>query len=405
MGIRSMLGFMPKIDAQFAPPIMGENFGTNFNGFFGQDYASPILRNEAMQVPAMARARNLICGVIATIPMELFDAKTGSKLDIQPPWVNQPDYRQPRSSTIAWTVDSLLFHPVAYWEVVQEYSDGRPADMAWVSNDRVSVITKSNNTVVDYYLVDGIKRPWSGLTSLITFQSIAGDGILATGGQTLRSALDIQNAATVAAQTPQATGHLKNSGADIPEAAVEALKSRWKANRKANAVSYLTSTIDFVPNSFAPKDMMYNEAIQYLSTQIARLCNISGYLLDAEVFRSTTYQNVIDERKNFVDFTLRPFIASIEDRLSMDDICPRGQVVRFAIDETFLRNDPLTRLSVIEKMLQLGLIDLPEAKEMEGLADSGSESAPLASVTPMKTPLETPVKTAMETQTMAMGED
>ena len=89
----------------------------------------------------------------------------------------------------------------------------------------------------------------------------------------------------------------------------------------------------------------------------------------------------------------------------MDDICPRGQVVRFAIDETFLRNDPLTRLSVIEKMLQLGLIDLPEAKEMEGLADSGSESAPLASVTPMKTPLETPVKTAMETQTMAMGED
>lgn len=392
MGIRSFLGFAPKINAQYAPPVMGENYGTNYSNWFGSVASGPILRNEAMQVPAMARARNLICGVIATIPMELFDKKTGAKLDNQPPWVEQPDYRQPRSSTIAWTVDSLLFHPVAYWEVVQEYSDGRPSDMAWVGNDRVTVKLKDHNSVVDYYAVDGVPRPSSGVGSLITFQSIAGDGILITGAPTLRAALDIQAAATVAAQTPQATGHLKNSGADIPESQVEALKARWKANRKANAVSYLTSTIDFVPNSYAPKDMMYNEAIQYLATQIARLCNISGYLLDAEVFRSTTYQNVIDERKNFVDFTLRPFIASIEDRLSMDDICPRGQVVRFAIDETFLRNDPLTRLTVIEKMLQLQLIDLPEAKEMEGLADDGSADKPaLATVTPMKQMMELPM--------------
>ena len=383
MGIRSWMGLAPKINAQYAPPVMSQA-GSNPWNTWGQDLVGPISRAEAMSVPAMARARNLICGVIATIPMELFDKKTGEKLSNQLPWVDQPDYRQPRSITIASTVDSLLFHPVAYWEVIKEYSDGRPADMAWVSNDRVSAKLKERNTVVDFYTVDGNPRPMNGVSSLITFQSIAGDGVLTTGAQTLRSAIDVQKAAAIAAQTPQATGHLKNTGADLTPEKVAELKATWKSNRQANAVSYLTSTLDFIPNTFSPAEMLYTEAIQYFATQIARLCNLSGYLLDAEVTKSMTYQNVIDERKNFVDFTLRPFIASIEDRLSMDDICPRGQMVRFAIDETFLKSDPITRLTVIEKMLTLGLIDLPEAKEMEGLANSGSESAPLALVQPME---------------------
>lgn len=393
MGLRSFLGLPDKaINAQLTPPVMGSNLGTSFNSYFTPTVFAPVSRNEAMSVPAMARARNLICGVIGTIPLELFDKKTGEKIDAPPPWIDQPDTRQPRSSTIAWTVDSLLFNPVAYWEQITSYSDGRPAEMAWVSNDRVSVKLKDNNTVVDYYMVDGNIRPNTGNGSLITFQSVAGDGVLATGSNILRQAIDTQNAAALASATPQATGHLKNNGADLPEDKILALKAQWKANRQANAVSYLSQTIDFVPNAFSPKDMMYNEAIQYQATQIARLCNLAAFWLDADVLRSTTYQNRVDVRQDLVDLSLRAFIASIEDRLSMDDICPRGQVVRFAVDETFLRNDPITRLTVIEKLLQLQLIDISEAKDMEGLAESGSDS-PMLSLVPNQ--MDTPDPQAM----------
>ena len=384
MGLLSAFGLSKSkaINAQSSPPVMGENFGTNFQGYFGTSYAAPILRNEAMQVAAMARARQLICGVIASIPLELINKQTGSKLDVVPPWVDQPDYRQPRSTTIAWTVDALLFHPVAYWEVNTVYSDGRPADMAWVANDRVSAILKNYNTVVDYYLVDGNQRPWSGVGSLITFQSITGDGILTTAAGILRAALDVQNAASIAAQTPMATGYIQNHGADIPEAAVESLLTRWKSKRKANATAYLTSTLEYKPIGYSPKEMMYAEAIQSFATQIARACNLAAYWLDADQIRTNTYANRIDMRQDLVDLTLRAFISSIEDRLSMDDICPRGQMVRFAVDETFLRNDAITRLTVIEKMLALGLIDVPEAKEMEGLADDGSDSLSVVPNTP-----------------------
>jgi hypothetical protein len=58
----------------------------------------------------------------------------------------------------------------------------------------------------------------------------------------------------------------------------------------------------------------------------------------------------------------------------MNDITNSQNVVRFAVDDTFLRADAMERLNVIEKMLNLGLIDIDQAKEMEDLTPDGGES-------------------------------
>jgi phage portal protein BeeE len=118
---------------------------------------------------------------------------------------------------------------------------------------------------------------------------------------------------------------------------------------------------------------MYNEAQQYLCTQIARAMNIPAYMISADMNNSMTYQNIIDGRKEFVAYSLQPFICAIEDRLSMDDITPRGNVVKFAIEESFLRADTMKRLEALEKMLALGLIDVEDAKEMENMTPNGRE--------------------------------
>jgi len=153
---------------------------------------------------------------------------------------------------------------------------------------------------------------------------------------------------------------------------VQGLLAAWKSARQNRGTAYLTSTLDFNSISFAPKDMMYNEAKQYLATELARACNVPAYMIDAETFRGMTYQNIIDGRKEFMAYSLAPYITAIEDRLSMDDLTPRGQVVRFDVDETFLRSDPMARLQVTEKLLELGLINVNQAKEMEDLTPDGS---------------------------------
>jgi phage portal protein BeeE len=381
MGLLETLGLRAKaaeptarVSAQLNPPVMDAPFGTYWgNGSYGgyNNFANSILRQDAASVPAVARCRNLIAGTIATIPLETYLKSTGEELPNMV-WVEQPDKRQPREVTIAWTVDSLFYYGVAYWRVEEVYQDdNRPARFSWVQNDRVNVKYNANNTEVDYYMINNVRIPDSGVGSLVTFQAMD-QGLLLRNQSTIRAAIDIEKAAAIAAQTPMGSGYIKNTGADLPDQQVQGILNAWKTARQAKSTAYLTSTLEFNPISFSPKDMMYNDAKMYLALDLARACNVPAVMIDAEIIKSNTYQNVLDQRKEFAAYTLMPFFNAISCRLSMDDLTPRGQEVRFAIDETFLRVDTTARLATIKTMLELGLIDINQAKEMEGLTPDGS---------------------------------
>jgi HK97 family phage portal protein len=353
--------------AQYAPSIMGENLNTLYN------YILPrVNRNEAMSVPSVARCRNLIAGVVADLPLNLYRKSTGEELG-NPVWVDQPSINQPRSVTMAWTVDSLMMYGVSYWEVTEVYAeDGRPSRFEWIPNTKVTFETDLYGTKITQYYVDAVARPQWGVGSLITFQFFD-EGILERGAETIRAAIDLRKAAVIAASTPMPSGVLRNNGADLDPKEVAGLLAAWKNARQNRATAYLTSTLEYQPTSFSPKDMMYDEAQQFLATEIARLCNIPAYMVSAEANNSMTYANVLDERKQFFSFSIAPYVNAIQDRLSMDDITARGNAVRFDVDSTFLKTEPMERLLVIEKMLALGLITLDQAMEMEDLTPNGSE--------------------------------
>jgi HK97 family phage portal protein len=268
-------------------------------------------------------------------------------------------------------VDSLIFYGVAYWRVTSLYADdGRPSGFEWVANTRVTVTTDAMGYEVAYYAVDGKKVPMSGIGSLVTFQSLL-PGVLETGARTIQAALDVQKAAAVAAATPMPTGIIRNQGADLPEAQVQGLLAAFKSARQNRSTAYLTSTLDYQTVGFSPKEMTYNESSQYLSTEISRLMNVPAFMVSADMNNSMTYQNVLDSRKEYVAYSLQPYICAVEERLSMDDITAHGNVVKFAVDETFLRADTMARLDAIEKMLALDLIDVQTAREMENMSPYG----------------------------------
>jgi HK97 family phage portal protein len=379
MGLLETFGIRSKdkvqIDAQLAPAIMSDRYGSGTNsygGLYNNGYGAGILdRATALQVPTVSRCRNLVCGVISYLPLELYKKSTGEKLE-SPLWLEQPDIRQPRAVTLAYTVDSLIFYGVCYWRVTSLYADdGRPSGFEWVANTRVTVSTDANGYQVSYYLVDGARVPMSGIGSLVTFQSLL-PGVLDTGGRTIQAAIDIQKAAAVSAGTPMATSVIRNNGADLPEAQIQGILAGWKAARANRSTAYLTSQLEVQNIGFSPKDMMYNEASQYLATEIARLMNVPAFMLSADMNNSMTYQNVLDSRKEYVAYTLQPYICAVEERLSMDDITRHGNVVKFNVEETFLRVDTMARLEAIEKMLALDLIDVETAREMENMSPYGN---------------------------------
>jgi len=356
-----------KIEAQNAPQIMSENWT------IAPLVVGNISRSDAMSVPSVARAASLIKGIIASTPLELYRDSTGEEIDNGPAWIKQPSPSQPRSVTLAWTVDSLIFYGQAFWQVTSVSElDGRPLSFEWVPNSRVTFNTDLYTEFVTQYYVNGNPVPMSGVGSLITFQSLGDEGVLVRGARTIRAAVDLEKATSIAVATPMPTGVIKNTGADLSEAEALGILNAFEKSRKNRSTAYMTSTLDYSVTQFSPKDMTYTESAQFMATQIARMMNVPAWYLSAEMNNSMTYANVLDERKQFVDLSLRPYYAAIEDRLSLDDVTARGNIVRFAIDDTFLRSDAMERLNVIEKMLTLGLISLEQAMEMEDLTPNGN---------------------------------
>ena len=352
------------IEAQYAPQVMGENLPSIYNAIFTR-----LSRHDAMSVPSVARARNLICGTVASIPLEYYKTSTGEVI-APPRWIKQLSKSQPSFVTLTWIVDSLLFYGVAYLLVTERYAeDGRPSAMEWVANTRVTFTTDLNGMFVTQYYVDAAPID---MNDIITIQGFD-EGVLERGSRTIQAAIDVDRAAALNSAQPQAAGFIKNSGADLPPNEVQGLLAAWKRARQNNSTAYLTSTLDYQPVSFSPKDMMYNEAVQNLSTQIARTMNVPAYYLSADQNTTMTYANVQDERKQFYALSIEPYVQAVQARLSMDDISTSGHEVRFAVFDSFLKSDPLVELQVIEKLLTLGLISTEQAMEMTDLTPNGSE--------------------------------
>jgi phage portal protein BeeE len=116
---------------------------------------------------------------------------------------------------------------------------------------------------------------------------------------------------------------------------------------------------------------------------------IPAWYLNAEN-ASATYSNVNSERRALVDFGLRNYLTIIEDRLSMDDVTPRNQVVRFDLDD-FLRGNAAERVEMSIKLYDSGIITRDEAREFIDISPAGSEQATDNGTTPPSQTEVTPI--------------
>lgn len=328
---------------------------------------------EAMQVPAVARARNIIAGTIGTLGVHAFNKITGARIEGRS-ILEQPDPAVPTGIVHNWTASDILFHGVAYWQVLEvSAEDGRPTRARRIEPPRVTFNTNySNSNIITGFWLDGTQLPMQGVGSLIMFNGMD-NGVLVRAGRTIRTALELEKAALRMADEPVPTMVIKNSGVDLPPEQVSGLLASWRAARQSRATAYLSGPLDVQAFGFDASQLQLVEARQFTASEISRLVGIPAWYLNAEA-ASMTYSNSINERRTLVEMSLRPIMTCIEQRLSMDDITPRGQVVRFDLD-AYLRGNPIEQLEVVRGMLELNLIDEGEAREFMDLAPRGNENA------------------------------
>lgn len=326
-------------------------------------------RFDAMSVPAVARARNLIAGTIASMPLDVFvtDLATQERRQVAPmPWVEQPQVDVPRLTTIAYTVDSLWFYGRAYWMVTEVYQeDGRPRRFRWINPLDVTFDVDLNTGLITRYYYKLAVVPASGVGSLVVFTSID-EGLLVRGGQTIRTCIELEKSALDFARNPAPSVTLKNTGMDLPSEQVQTLLAGWRESRRATggAVAYLSAAMDMDSVGFSPKDLAMVDAREFQVAEIARATGLPPAMLGAPA-GGMTYSNVQAERRGLVDLALQPYMSAIEQRLSMDDVTPRGTTLMF-LPNDFLRANPIEEAQLLSVLLDRDVITIDEARRRIG---------------------------------------
>ena len=331
--------------------------------FYGAQTAT---REQAMSVPAAARARNIICSTIGSLPLETYNHFTKEHLDPNRV-IMQPDPRVAGSAIYAWIAEDLLFHGVAYGQVLDAYAASDNSRVrAWtrVAPNRVTYNLNANQTEITAYMVDGMHVPATGIGSLIVFSGLD-EGVLNRAGRTIRAAQELEKAAELYAKEPVPTMVLKSNGTNLTPERISKLLESWKVARNTRATAFLNADVELTALGFDPQKLQLNEARQYLATEIARAVGIPASFVSAET-TSMTYSTTVMERKALIDFSLRNILTPIEQRLSMADFVPNGVEVRFDIDD-FLRGSALERAQVYEILNRIGAMSIEQIQEEEDL--------------------------------------
>ena len=151
-----------------------------------------------MQLTSVARARNVICGTVGTLPLRCYRTMAGLTEEVDPPsWADNPDPRYTRLWTFASTIDDLLFHGRAYWRVASRTALGFPASFEYVTLPRVG-FRQTRGAITDRYAhppelagrwvltIDGAEQ---ADRDVVRFDGMGSEGILIWGARELRTAL------------------------------------------------------------------------------------------------------------------------------------------------------------------------------------------------------------------------
>ena len=363
--------FFPQVTAQTPPKVSDVTAALTPVQITDSVYnilggATNSTRQLAMSVPSVARARNIICGTIGSLPLTTFNRITGQYVDPHRV-INQPDPRVAGFVIYNWLAEDIWLYGVGYGQVLEMYSTtdgGRVRAWTRVSPERVTVDTNFKNTVIESYKVDGLAVPNTGVGSLIRFDG-PDEGLLHRAGKTISAAVYLENAAVNYAKEPNPSMILKSNGTNLTAERVSSLLTAWRTARQSRSTAFLNADVDLKEFGFDPKSLQLAEARQYVALELARACGIPAYFLSAET-TSMTYSNAVSERRSLVDFSLRPILKAIEERLSLPDFVPNPVMVRFSLDD-FLRGNALERAQVYEILNRIGAMSVEQIQREEDL--------------------------------------
>ncbi len=336
--------------------------------------AGRISRDQALTVPAVQRARNELCS-IACLPIRQYRGN-----DIVPSaLLRQIDPDTPNVVVLAATVEDLVFEGVAWWKVTARDARGWPVAARHLPVTSVSLDPPAGSSpavlpsgidpgspAAKVVWVDGVSV---GASEVIRFDS-PNPGLLKVNSPAIREAVALRKLSTTYANNPRPLEVL--SAKDDPtvdpveDDDVPVILANWAAYRRASSTAWLPENVTREDVSPSVHDLQLVQLKQQVALEIA-----NGTGLDPEDLgvstTSRTYFNATDRRVSKIQESRQPMMKAITDRLSMGDITPLGNEVRFDLTD-YLTADPAEEAKYWKELIAMGVADAAEARTALGLS-------------------------------------
>lgn len=278
-----------------------------------------VTRQAAMKVPAVVKARALLHSVIATRPLRAYS--DGAPLPTQPTWLYRSDTGiSPRMRT-KLILDDLIFNEASLL-ATRRGADGAILDAVPVPYDRWSV---DEQGVVS---VDDVERD----PEQVIWIPGPGPGLLSMGCELIAAALSTEQAWAQRVRNPfpaMVLKHTEDVQLDSDEAATFVQTVAAARRNPDSAVMYVPFGLDIESHQAETTDL-FESGRNALRLDFANMLNMPAAVLDGSVSAaSLTYSTQEGRRNDFLDLTVPYWAGPIEDALSLDNVVPRGQYVRF----------------------------------------------------------------------------
>ena len=308
------------------------------------NYTSSADRINALRIPTISRARDLIVGMVSCLEIKQYarqwNGEDYERIELPPDtWFMQPDPNVTRNFFLSNLTDDLMFFGRAFLVITQRNSQGFPVAFTWIPANNVSTLDQAG------------PYQWWGPSSQIYFQGLRLDtrdvvqflspipGLLSTGARAINTAVRLDRAAERFATMEVPAGYLRQrggepmSGQDLAD-----LAAAWSEARENSSVAALNEYVEWVESSIDPSKMELVSARTYQAVELSRVANIPPYLVGAPAGSGMTYQNAQQARQDLYLFGAKPFIDCIEQTFSMPSVTPRGRYIELDVSSYIEEN-------------------------------------------------------------------
>jgi hypothetical protein len=329
-----------------APAIVaaaGSNVGASQIGNFIA-YSASEMRARAMSLPTVTRSRDLICGTIGNLKLEMYrevwseNEREMSEIDLAPrSWIGRIDKSVTNNFILSWTADDLLFTGRAFWWVVERSADGYPLNFTRLPSNMVQTLDQQGG--IFYGPSNQIQFNGMPLDSRDVIQFLSPiEGLNFTSRRAIETALRIEEARVRNASSSIPAGVLKiTEGEPMSAEDLQQLAAQFNLARMTNQTAVISQGLTYTETSATPDRMLLIDSADYSAKDLSRAMGVPPYLVGVST-GSYSYQNASQSRIDLVTFGCLPLMNCIAETLSSDNVLPRGTKVRFDTSD-FLAED------------------------------------------------------------------